>query len=133
MRIVFLILMISSLAISCGSSKDYQESNIALKDSLEEKNRTNISLAIRIRQKPGVSFRQGVPVINKYEGDLYTKGGSNFEPLYILNDFIVGNSFRQINELVSNENVKEIEILSSADASFYGARAANGVIKIITY
>ncbi len=45
----------------------------------------------------------------------------------------MGNSFNAVNSIVESVNVKKVEALSAADASFYGSRAANGVIKITTY
>ncbi len=79
---------------------------------------------------PGVIIRNGVPLINKMSNSVY-EGGSS-EPLYVLNDYIVGNSFRDINQLIDNNNVKEIIVLTGSDASEYGSRGAKGVIKIIT-
>jgi len=55
------------------------------------------------------------------------------EPLYILDDYIVGQSFRSVNELVESVNVKKVEALSASEASLYGSRAASGIIKITTY
>lgn len=55
------------------------------------------------------------------------------EPLYVLNGYAVGNSFRGIDQLVDNVNVKKVEALTGSDASVYGARGANGVIVITTY
>lgn len=107
-------------------------------ESLQDKNRVTISLLNRIRQMPGVIIRNGVPLINKTSNSLYnepTQPGATIgssEPLYVLNDYIVGNSFRDINQLIDNNNVKEIIILTGSDASQYGSRGAKGVIKIIT-
>lgn len=54
------------------------------------------------------------------------------EPLYVLNGYIVGTSFKSIDQIVDNVNVAEIEALYGADASEYGSRGANGVIRITT-
>ena len=123
---------------SCSSTKDYQKQDVSLEESLNERNRTNLSLRDQIRQKPGVVIRQGVPVLLRNHQDVNGAGsddgrGDNFEPLYVLNDYIVGNSFQSITQLVTNYDVKSIEILNGAEASFYGARGSNGVIKITTY
>ena len=120
------------IAISLGSCKSTKPTAVgALEQELEEKNRNNVSLLQRIRQLPGVSLRNGVPVIlstaNSIDSDV------SIEPLYILDDYIVGQSFRALNELVDGNFVKSVRKLSSSEASFYGSRAGNGVIKITTY
>jgi len=118
---------------SCSATKDYQKQEVNLEESLQHKNRINLSLRDQIRQKPGIVLRQGVPVLVKKHQDINGQRGDNFEPLYVLNDFIIGNSFESVNQLVTNQDVKSIQIINGADASFYGARGSNGVIKITTY
>jgi hypothetical protein len=134
-----LILLISLLLLSCGASKNPNPSDAtSLDQTLQDKNRVTISLLNRIRQLPGVIIRNGVPIVNKNSISLNTgpndgSGGiSSPEPLYVLNDYIVGNSFRDIDQLIDNMNVKEIILLTGSDASQYGTRGAKGVIKIIT-
>lgn len=100
-----------------------------MKETLEEKNRSSISLLNRIRKLPGITLRGGVPMFLKNNNSVQ----SNNEPLYILDDYTVGTSFKSVNGLVKNANVKKVEALSASDASFYGSRAASGVIKITTY
>ncbi len=130
MKTYFLLFLCIFLS-ACGTSKNTSSTDdVSLDQSLQEKNRVTISLLNRIRQKPGVIIRNGVPLINKMSNSVY-EGGSG-EPLYILNNNIIGNSFRDINQLVDNVNVKEIIILTGSDASEYGSRGAKGVIKIIT-
>ena len=118
---------------SCGSSKNYEKQEVSLEEDLQQKNRNNLPLSQQIRRMPGVSFRNGVPIIVKNQSDIYGGEQDNFEPLYVLNDYPVGNSFRSIEELVNTQDIKEIEIIDGAEASFYGARAGNGVIKITTF
>lgn len=72
-----------------------------------------------------------MPIINKTSNS-FASGGSQ-EPLYVLNNQIIGNSFHSINELIDSYNVKKIVILSGADAAGYGTQGANGVIKITSY
>lgn len=120
------------LLIACGPSKSTSSSDKGtLEETLQEKNRITISLLNRIRQLPGVIIRNGVPIFNK-TGNSINPGISD-EPLYVLNGYPVGNSFRDINQLVDNVNVTKIETLTGSDASIYGSRGANGVILITTY
>jgi outer membrane receptor protein involved in Fe transport len=138
MKTYFLLFLFIVLS-SCGPSKNTSSvDGASLDQSLQNKNRVTTSLLNRIRQMPGVIVRNGVPLINKTSNSLYNQptqpgsSGGSAEPLYVLNDYIVGNSFRDINQLIDNNNVKEISILTGSDASEYGSRGAKGVIKIIT-
>lgn len=115
---------------SCGSSRSTEPKDASLRETMEEKNRISVSLLNQIRRLPGVALRNGVPVFTKTTNSL--AGGNNFEPLYVLNDYVVGNSFRDINQLVENVNIAKIEAITDSEASFYGSRGANGVIKITT-
>lgn len=126
----FLIVLFSILAIGCGSTKNTTTAKKDLDKELTEKNKGNITLLDRIRKKSGIIIRGGVPIINKASNSF---SANNPEPLYVLNSYVVGSSFRSIKELVDSFNVKEIKVLSGPDASEYGSRAANGVIVITTY
>ncbi len=127
------LLAVCMLFTSCSSTKDYQKQEVGLEENLNEKNRTNLTLLQQIRQKPGIVIRQGVPVLLKKHQDVNGRGGNDFEPLYVLNDYIVGNSFRSVAQLVTNYDVKTIQVINGAEASFYGTRGSNGVIIITTY
>jgi len=117
--------------MACKTTKDTNVKNDSLEETLREKNRNNLSLLTQIRQLPGIILRRGVPVFTKNQSSI-TSNGTAYEPLYVLNDYIVGNSFASVNQLVTNVNVKKIETLTGHEASFYGTRGANGVIKITT-
>ncbi|GGD48296.1 TonB-dependent receptor plug domain-containing protein [Muriicola marianensis] len=138
MKIRVLILLL--ITLSCGTSKNSSaENGQELEESLQQKNSVTISLLNRIRQKPGVIIRNGVPIINKTSNSLSNQSDDpsgmmlgSPEPLYVLNGYPVGNSFRDIDRLVDSINVTEIVVLTGADASSYGARGAKGVILITT-
>ncbi|WP_350289258.1 Plug domain-containing protein [uncultured Croceitalea sp.] len=128
-KIYFCLSVLSFLAIaSCSSTKNAEASN--LKEELTQKNRGNVTLLNQIRQLPGITLQGGVPVLNKTANTI--NSFDNPEPLYILNDYIIGSSFRSVDQLVDNFNIKKIELLTGADASFYGTRGSKGVIKITT-
>ena len=126
---LLLLVFFSILAISCGSTKNTSVVKSDLDKDLLEKNKGNISLLDQIRRKPGIVIRGGVPILNRASNSF---SAGNPEPLYVLNSYVVGSSFRSVNQLVDNFNVKEIKVLSGPDASEYGSRGANGVIIIIT-
>lgn len=118
------------LAFSCGSNKNTSEGPSNLQADLDKKNRAAIPLLVQIRQKPGIVIKNGVPALQKADN---TFSSAAQEPLYVLNDQILGNSFASVDNLVENFMVKKIEVISGSDASFYGSRGANGVIKITTF
>ncbi|MEZ4810071.1 MAG: Plug domain-containing protein [Allomuricauda sp.] len=126
---LFILLAFLSLA-SCSSTKNTADKQ-DLAQELTDKNRGNFTLLQRIRQLPGVVIRNGVPYFNKASNSI--TGQSAIEPLYVLDGYIVGNSFNSVNQLVDNFNVKSIEVLTGPEAATYGSRAASGVIKIKTY
>lgn len=127
-KLISILLLIAVWA--CGASKPTDGNETSLDQSLEKKNRLTITLLDQIRRLPGVSLRNGVPI--------FTKNNNSFapnttgEPLYVLDDYIVGKSFKSVNQLVQNVNVDTIEAINGPEASFYGSRGANGVIKITT-
>lgn len=123
----FLFLILSS----CGSSGSGTAATSDVKAELEKENRIGITLLNQIRRMPGITLRNGVPVFTKSTTDI--TAGIPIEPLYVLNGYPLGNSFADVDQLVDNVNVKEIQALTDSEASFYGTRAANGVILITTY
>jgi len=130
-KLVFFALFFAAIMVSsCNSSKTASGTNTDLKKELNEKNKGNVSLLDRIRRKPGIVIRSGVPILNKASNSF---SAGNPEPLYVLNSYVVGSSFRSVNQLVDSFNVKEIKVLAGAEASEYGSRGANGVIIITTY
>ena len=131
-RHLALLILIGLLTSGCGSANKAKSDNTEtpLAETLTKKNRQNISLRDQIRQLPGVILRNGVPVFNKNPGAF--SQNTSYEPLYILDNYVVGNSFREVDQLVRNIDVDKIEVLRGPDAAQYGSRAASGVIKITT-
>jgi outer membrane receptor protein involved in Fe transport len=119
------------LLCSCGTAKSTTKNKSSLDTELREKNRANVSLLQRIREKPGVVLQNNVPILNKTTNSF--DSGGNQEPLYVLNNQVIGNSFHSVNELIDSYNVKKIVILSGAGAAGYGTQGSNGVIKITSY
>lgn len=131
MRATYILsLLFTIILVGCGASKKGQESS-NLGEKLEEKNRGQVTLLTKIRQLPGVTLQNGVPVINRTSASVSQYGNS--EPLYVLNGQIIGTSFNSVNQLVDNFNIKQVRVLTGSDASFYGTQGAKGVIEITTY
>tara|TARA_R110001592_G_scaffold32178_9_gene112835 strand:- start:11771 stop:12178 length:408 start_codon:yes stop_codon:yes gene_type:complete len=135
MKKSFSVLLVAAMVIlgSCGTSKkaNVNSDSISLNDELKDRNRANISLLQRITQMRGIVLHNNLPVINKTANSFASAG--NQEPLYVLNNQVIGNSFHSINEIIENYNVKKITILTGADAAIYGSQGSNGVIKIVSY
>ncbi|MGD1945779.1 MAG: hypothetical protein ACFB0A_05870 [Croceivirga sp.] len=129
MNKVFFVLVIV-LSFGCGSNKTASNEPSNLQTELNRRNRAAIPLLVQIRQKPGIIFKNGVPALQKANNSL---SASAQEPLYVLNNQIIGSSFESIDNLIDGFMVKKIEVISGSDASFYGSRGANGVIKITTF
>lgn len=125
------LLLLSFVFVSCTSTKIKDPQEQALDVELQERNRATISLLDRLRRIPGIIIRRNTPYILRATAD--SPNSASYEPLYILDDYPVGNSFRNVNQLIQNVDVKTIEVLTGSEASFYGSRAGAGVIKITTY
>lgn len=126
-----LILAFAGLfAVSCGSSKSASPSDDRnLEQTLDDQNAAVLPLVTRIQKLPGVTLRGGVPVFIKNSS---ATSGRPPLPLYVVDGLIIGNSFRAVENIVQPVDVKSIRAVSGSEASFYGARGANGVIEITT-
>ena len=130
MKKSLLILCVALLTASCGSSRSTVGAN-ELRDELNNRNRTSMTLMDRLRQTPGIFMSRGVPVLmaaaNSFDSE------QSIEPLYVVNGFIVGNSFRDLRVLIDANSVKSIKVVRVSEASKYGSRGGNGAIEITTY
>ncbi|NNJ88221.1 MAG: TonB-dependent receptor plug domain-containing protein [Eudoraea sp.] len=130
-RIILLFSVGLFILSACGTSKNTTgNSETPVEKSLDDKNRVTISLLNQIRRLPGIVVKGGIPFFNKANNSMLLEGSQ--EPLYVLNGYIIGTSFRSIDQLVDNVNVAKIEALYGSDAAEYGSRSANGVIRITT-
>jgi outer membrane cobalamin receptor len=125
------LLLLAFVLISCTSTKIRDPQEQSLDMELQERNRATVSLLDRLRRIPGVIIRQNTPYILSTTAD--SPSSTSSEPLYVLDGYPTGNSFRSVNQLVQNVDVKTIEMLKGSEASFYGSRAGAGVIIITTY
>lgn len=124
--ILFLV-FIGLLFISCKSSSDYVN---VYKAEREGVGNSQVTLLNMIRKVPGVILRGNTPVLR---GTANSISRPISEPLYVLNDYIVGQSFSSLDQLVDVSIVKKISVLDLSNAAIYGSRAANGVIVVETY
>lgn len=130
MKKILLLLLTGSFLLSCGSSKPAATGDDKnLEATLDDKNASVLPLVNRIQKLPGVTLRGGVPVFIKNANN--TTGRPPY-PLYVVDGLIVGNSFREVENIVQAVDVAELRALTGSDASIYGTRGANGVIEITT-
>lgn len=127
---ILLFLLAGSFLLSCGTSKPAAATDDKnLEATLADKNAAVLPLVNRIQKLPGVTLRGGVPVFIKNSSG--TSGTPPY-PLYVVDGLIVGNSFREVENIVQAVDVADLRALTGSDASIYGTRGANGVIEIKT-
>jgi len=130
MKKILLLLLAGSFLLSCGSSQPAATGNEKdLEASLDDKNAAVLPLVNRIQKLPGVTLRGGVPVFIKNSN---TTAGRPPYPLYVVDGLIIGNSFREVENIVQPVDVSDLRALTGSNASYYGTRGANGVIEITT-
>lgn len=130
MKKLLILAVAGMLSVSCGSSKPASPADDKnLEQTLDDQNAAVLPLVTRIQKLPGVTLRGGVPVFIK--NSTSTRGRPPL-PLYVVDGMVIGNSFRSVEAIVQPVDVKSIRALTGSDASFYGARGANGVIEITT-
>lgn len=125
-KAILLIGVLVFLMISCKSS----DSVNVYRAQKEQVGNTQVSLLNMIRKVPGVVLRGNTPVLR---GTVNSVSQPVAEPLYVLNDYIVGQSFSSLDQLIDVSIVKKISVLDVANAAIYGSRAANGVIIVETF
>ena len=129
-RIPLLLSCCLLVLVACGGAKAPNDGTATTAEQVEARNQAVLPLLNQIRRLPGMALENGVPVFIK--GNNSIQSGVRSEPLYVVDGIAVGNSFRQIQDIVQPVDVASIKALSGADASFYGSRGASGVILITT-
>lgn len=128
------IFAVAIILTSCGSSKSTSDSSseqVTEKQNIDQKYKSS-TLLNRITREPGVSIRGGVPVVTR---SVAGKRGAprTLQPLYIVDEQIIGRSYQSVAQIVSSAEVKEIKVIDGPEASYYGARGGYGVIKLTTF
>lgn len=127
---LILIALFSIGAISCASSGtgSSPKSNNGAKDYS-----SYTSLVQVLRSVPGVQVSgtlQNPNIVLRGGG---SGGINNIQPLFIIDNVVVGKSYEQANGLVSPDNIKSVRALSGlAATNRYGQEGAGGVILITT-
>lgn len=92
----------------------------------------NISLDNYLRKIPGLFVRgSGSQATVSIRG--MSSVSLNQEPLFVLNDTPIGNSFSQVASFVNPNDIAKVTVLKDASStSMYGSRGSGGVIVIRT-
>lgn len=127
------MVLVIGLLVGCGTSKNLSNSQgvDTETETREETNSITLSLIERIRRLPGVAIRGGVPIFISAQSD--RSGTLVREPLYVLDGYILGNSFQEVQTLIRSIDVEKIEGLTGPETSIYGIRGGAGVILLTSY
>lgn len=132
---IFLLTVIFTAA-GCASSQSSgndnpQEGGSSSLGVITDDYNTNQTLADFLRQISGVTVSGTGNNVK-----VTIRGVSSFrqstEPIYVIDGQIVGNSYSQVNSMISVRDIQNVRALKGSDASMYGVRGGNGVILITT-
>ncbi len=138
MKIHYLLILVLALTLTaCGSSKSTgsdtspTEETVSEEQNIDQKYKAS-TLLNRLARESAVSVRAGVPLVTR---SVQGKRGNprTLQPLYIVDEVIIGRSYTRVAQMYSSPDIKTIEVIQGPDASFYGARGGYGIIKLTTY
>ena len=127
MKTVWMMLMASLISVCCQTSDRIDRSPNVHTSYLSK----YTNLADALRGSSGLLVTGSgdhTRIVMQKTGSI-----SNREPLYVIDGFPLGTSYRQANRMVNMANVSSIRILKNAfELTRYGEQGANGVIEIRT-
>lgn len=135
--LLLLLFFISSDVIAQDTKKE--KKNKSKKHKVEKSEKLanskaispNLTLADRLRRVSGVRVMgSGSNITVAIRGGQSSSGGT--DPLYVLDNTPIGNSYSQVNSMVDVSDIRNITVLKGSEASDYGVRGNNGVIVITT-
>ena len=133
----FIIGVVGLFIISCSSSKpssatsDSSNKTSSAKAVNTAEGNNGLTLANYLRRIPGVLVDQrgsDVSVMIRSASSV----GSNNQPLFVVNNSAVGNSYSDVVNTVDVNDIKTVNVIQGTEGQqIYGMRGANGVIQII--
>ena len=140
---IFFALCAGLLLFGCKSAQQTDQaessSNVEMpeptdpENQLDIANQASIPLAQRISKMSGMALYRGVPVFTRVLNDRSIPPNQK-EPLYVVNGYPLGKSYRQAASTVGKTEVQKINTLFGAEASSkYGGRSSTGVVEITTF
>ncbi len=123
------ILSLSLLFAGCSSvGTAVSEESGRPEDSVSDDKDYYRSLEDYLKKIPGVNI-SGSNVVT-------IRGVSNLNgvssPLFVIDGTAVGYSYTEANKMVDPKYIDYVEVLKGPDATIYGIRGANGVVRIVT-
>ena len=133
----FIICVVGLFIISCSSTKpnsatsDSSNKTSSAKTVNTAEGNNGLTLANYLRRIPGVLVDQrgsDVSVMIRSASSV----GSNNQPLFVVNNSAVGNSYSDVANTVDVNDIKTVNVIQGTEGQqMYGMRGANGVIQII--
>ena len=95
-------------------------------------NNSSLTLVNYLRRVPGVQVDQRGSDISVMIRGMSSIGNSN-QPLFVVNNTPVGNSYQEAVNAVDVNDIKTINVIQGTEGQqVYGMRGSNGVIQILT-
>lgn len=95
-------------------------------------NNSSLTLVNYLRRVPGVQVDQHGSDISVMIRGMSSIGNSN-QPLFVVNNTPVGNSYQEAVNAVDVNDIKTINVIQGTEGQqVYGMRGSNGVIQILT-
>jgi TonB-dependent SusC/RagA subfamily outer membrane receptor len=118
-------------SVEVGYGKQKRKNLTASVNDVETQN-PNISLDNYLRKVPGLYVRgSGAQASVTIRG--MNSVNLSQEPLFVLNDTPIGNSFAQIASFINPNDIAKVTVLKDASStSMYGSRGSGGVVVIRT-
>lgn len=137
--LIYTILIAGFFFTNCSSSVKTVYVNNESKENRNNRSENSISddksyyknLADFLRKEPGLSITGAGENIT-----VTVRGVNSFNlsvaPLYVVDGHAVGNSYMEVNNMVTPEEIDYVRVLKRGDAAIYGLRGGNGVVEIFT-
>lgn len=134
------IAVFASLCAACASSNQLAKDQSSTPANLDggsagnevEVTQANLSLADYLRRIPGVKV-QGSGNSAKVLVRSASTVSLTTEPLFVIDNVPIGNSYSQIVNMISVNDIQNVRVLKSGgEAAAYGTRGSNGVVLIRT-
>ncbi|MDX1592415.1 MAG: TonB-dependent receptor plug domain-containing protein [Balneolaceae bacterium] len=128
----FILFITGCKTMEPGMNNENQEETVETTQQDDQTVDPSISLLKQIQRLPGVYVENRSGLVNVYLKREFSFN-SDTRVLFVVNDVPIGHEFSDIDSLVNVEDIKNIRVLRSMEASqIYGIRASFGAIAVET-
>lgn len=136
-----------SVLCSCAANKtastteDSADDKVSIKmddssqtesNNVSSLNNNTMQLVDYLRRIPGLQIDQRGNSVNVMVRGMTSVGGNN-NPLFVINNTAIGNSYADAVSAVDVNDIKSVNVIKGAEGQqMYGMRGANGVVQILT-